>query len=164
MSWRSWLCAWLPFHSTTSAVMQVYLKSVLESFLHPQPSVRMAALHVVNLILRQGLVHPVQVGSIACQLKQQLYYVRKCIRIGGHSPTQKHACARVCNPVQPMLVTVEDNLNALLKKRCQAKKLNKSHRVSNDRTQWFSGKLANLVLIDCVLVNERSVTDLISSL
>lgn len=45
---------------TTSAVMQVYLKSVLESFLHPQPSVRMAALHVVNLILRQGLVHPVQ--------------------------------------------------------------------------------------------------------
>ena len=45
--------------------MQVYLKSVLESFLHPQPSVRMAALHVVNLILRQGLVHPVQVGGIA---------------------------------------------------------------------------------------------------
>ena len=78
--------AWLPFHSTTSAVMQVYLKSVLESFLHPQPSVRMAALHVVNLILRQGLVHPVQVGSIAIkysQLKQQLCYLRKCIRVGG---------------------------------------------------------------------------------
>ena len=52
----------LPY-STTSAVMQVYLKSVLESFLHPQPSVRMASLHVVNLILRQGLVHPVQVGK-----------------------------------------------------------------------------------------------------
>lgn len=156
------MCAWLPFHSTTSAVMQVYLKSVLESFLHPQPSVRMAALHVVNLILRQGLVHPVQVGSIACQLKQQLCYVRKCIRIGGHSPIRKHTCARVCNPV--LLVTVEDILNALLKKRCQAKKLNKSHRVSNDTTQWFSGKLANFVLIDCVLVNERPVTDLISSL
>ena len=44
--------------------MQVYLKSVLESFLHPQPSVRMASLHVVNLILRQGLVHPVQVGAL----------------------------------------------------------------------------------------------------
>ena len=44
--------------------MQVYLKSVLESFLHPQPSVRMASLHVVNLILRQGLVHPVQVRSL----------------------------------------------------------------------------------------------------
>ena len=58
-------CIWFPFHSTTSAVMQVYLKSVLESFLHPQPSVRMAALHVVNLILRQGLVHPVQVGRVA---------------------------------------------------------------------------------------------------
>lgn len=50
--------------STTSAVMQVYLKSVLESFLHLQPSVRMASLHVVNLILRQGLVHPVQVSTL----------------------------------------------------------------------------------------------------
>ena len=59
------LTTYLPHlpHSTTSAVMQVYLKSVLESFLHPQPSVRMASLHVVNLILRQGLVHPVQVGK-----------------------------------------------------------------------------------------------------
>lgn len=75
------------FHSTTSAVMQVYLKSVLESFLHPQPSVRMAALHVVNLILRQGLVHPVQVGSIAFQLKQQLWHVQKCIAVDLHSHT-----------------------------------------------------------------------------
>ncbi|XP_015761571.1 PREDICTED: nipped-B-like protein isoform X2 [Acropora digitifera] len=45
---------------TTSAVMQVYLKSVLDSLLHPHSSIRMASLHVVNLILRQGLVHPVQ--------------------------------------------------------------------------------------------------------
>ena len=77
------------FHSTTSAVMQVYLKSVLESFLHPQPSVRMAALHVVNLILRQGLVHPVQVGSITFQLKHQLWPVhkRKCIGVDLHSRT-----------------------------------------------------------------------------
>ena len=57
---------WFVTCSTTSAVMQVYLKSVLESFLHPQPSIRMASLHVVNSILRQGLVHPVQVGSHTC--------------------------------------------------------------------------------------------------
>lgn len=74
--------------------MQVYLKSVLESFLHPQPSVRMAALHVVNLILRQGLVHPVQVGSIAYQLKQQLWHVGNCIGVGLHS--QIHLHTRVC--------------------------------------------------------------------
>ena len=80
--------------------MQVYLKSVLESFLHPQPSVRMAALHVVNLILRQGLVHPVQVGSIACQLKQRLWRVRKCIRVGLHS----HTCLDTPMCVQPSLV------------------------------------------------------------
>ncbi|KAK2556654.1 Nipped-B-like protein B [Acropora cervicornis] len=55
------ICARIPAkHSTTSAVMQVYLKSVLDSLLHPHSSIRMASLHVVNLILRQGLVHPVQ--------------------------------------------------------------------------------------------------------
>jgi len=46
-------------------VMQVYLKSVLDSLLHPHSSIRMASLHVVNLILRQGLVHPVQVRFTA---------------------------------------------------------------------------------------------------
>ncbi|XP_013793614.1 nipped-B-like protein A [Limulus polyphemus] len=44
-----------------STVIQIYLKQVLESILHFQPSVRKAALHVVQLILGQGLVHPVQV-------------------------------------------------------------------------------------------------------
>ena len=101
--------------------MQVYLKSVLESFLHPQPSVRMAALHVVNLILRQGLVHPVQVGSIPSQWKQQLCYVRMCARVGGHSCTHKHMCARVHNPF--LLVTVEDILiKHLIEKTLSSKK------------------------------------------
>ncbi|XP_060078784.1 nipped-B-like protein isoform X3 [Ylistrum balloti] len=43
-----------------STVMQVYLKQVLESFFNQQSQVRMAALSVINLVLRQGLVHPVQ--------------------------------------------------------------------------------------------------------
>ena len=89
--------------------MQVYLKSVLESFLHPQPSVRMAALHVVNLILRQGLVHPVQVGSIASQFKQHLLHTRIYVHEGRHSRTiYTRACARVSNSV--WLVTIEDIL------------------------------------------------------
>jgi len=44
-----------------STIIQVYLKQVLESFFHLQSQVRMSALEVVVLILRQGLVHPVQV-------------------------------------------------------------------------------------------------------
>ena len=43
-----------------STVIQVYLKSILESLLQPSQPVRLAALSVVILILRQGLVHPVQ--------------------------------------------------------------------------------------------------------
>jgi len=45
-----------------STIIQVYLKQVLESFFHLQSQVRMCALEVVVLILRQGLVHPVQVS------------------------------------------------------------------------------------------------------
>ncbi|XP_050412412.1 nipped-B-like protein [Patella vulgata] len=43
-----------------SAIMQVYLKQVLESFFHENSSVRLTALGVIKLILKQGLVHPVQ--------------------------------------------------------------------------------------------------------
>ncbi|KAG8234266.1 hypothetical protein J437_LFUL006511 [Ladona fulva] len=45
-----------------STVIQLYLKEILESFLHPFVSVRHAALKVIQLILQQGLVHPVQVS------------------------------------------------------------------------------------------------------
>ncbi len=48
--------------SMASTVIQLYLKQVLEAFIHPHPPVRMNALAVVCLILKQGLVHPVQVS------------------------------------------------------------------------------------------------------
>ncbi|XP_012262390.2 nipped-B-like protein [Athalia rosae] len=44
-----------------STVIQLYLKEILESFLHINVSVRHAALRVIQLILAQGLVHPVQI-------------------------------------------------------------------------------------------------------
>lgn len=44
-----------------STVIQLYLKEILEAFLHPDVGVRHAALKVIQLILAQGLVHPVQI-------------------------------------------------------------------------------------------------------
>jgi len=44
-----------------STIIQVFLKSVLESFIHQSVQVRHAALKVISLILGQGLVHPVQI-------------------------------------------------------------------------------------------------------
>ncbi|XP_072750349.1 nipped-B protein [Anoplolepis gracilipes] len=44
-----------------STVIQLYIKEILESFLHINISVRHAALKVIQLILAQGLVHPVQI-------------------------------------------------------------------------------------------------------
>lgn len=44
-----------------STIIQLYLKQILESFLHPSVKVRQAALQVIQLILAQGLVHPVQI-------------------------------------------------------------------------------------------------------
>jgi len=44
-----------------STVIQVYLSSVLDSFVHHSVQVRHAALKVIQLILAQGLVHPVQI-------------------------------------------------------------------------------------------------------
>ncbi|KAK7495047.1 hypothetical protein BaRGS_00013687 [Batillaria attramentaria] len=43
-----------------STVVQLYLKQVLEAFYHEHAQVRLTALNVTQLILRQGLVHPVQ--------------------------------------------------------------------------------------------------------
>ncbi len=45
-----------------STIIQLYLKDILEAFLHPSSAVRQAALGVIQLILSQGLVHPVQVN------------------------------------------------------------------------------------------------------
>ena len=44
--------------------MQVMLKSILDTFFHSEAMVRFAAVQVVALILRQGLIHPAQVSSI----------------------------------------------------------------------------------------------------
>ncbi|CAH1393670.1 unnamed protein product [Nezara viridula] len=44
-----------------STVIQIYLREILEAFLHPHPAVRNSALKVIQLILAQGLVHPVQI-------------------------------------------------------------------------------------------------------
>ena len=44
-----------------STVIQVYLKSVLDSFVHTSVHARHATLKVIQLILAQGLVHPVQI-------------------------------------------------------------------------------------------------------
>lgn len=43
-----------------STVIQLYIKQILDAFLHQDVSVRRAALKVIQLILQQGLVHPVQ--------------------------------------------------------------------------------------------------------
>lgn len=44
-----------------STVIQLYLKEILGAFLHPGTGVRCSAMRVVQLVLAQGLVHPVQV-------------------------------------------------------------------------------------------------------
>jgi len=44
-----------------STVIQLYLKGILNSFLHTSIQVRQSVLKVIQLILAQGLVHPVQV-------------------------------------------------------------------------------------------------------
>ncbi|KAH6937282.1 hypothetical protein HPB50_026283 [Hyalomma asiaticum] len=50
-----------------STVVQVYLKDILGAAAHPDQVVRRAALQVLQLVLGQGLVHPVQmVPHLAC--------------------------------------------------------------------------------------------------
>merc|ERR1719384_943963 len=44
-----------------STVIQIFLSSILDSFIHPSVQVRHVALRVIQLILSQGLVHPVQI-------------------------------------------------------------------------------------------------------
>ena len=44
-----------------STVIQVYLKAILDSFLHAKAECRLAAVKVIGIILSQGLVHPAQI-------------------------------------------------------------------------------------------------------
>ena len=52
-----------------STVIQLYLKEIMDAFLHPDVGVRHAALKVIQLILQQGLVHPVQVSNLTSKPK-----------------------------------------------------------------------------------------------
>jgi cohesin loading factor subunit SCC2 len=45
----------------SSRVIQIYLKEILSCFLNGDFNVRLMAMRVVEIILRQGLVHPVQI-------------------------------------------------------------------------------------------------------
>ena len=53
----------LSLHRMASTIMQVYLKEVLEVFFTSRSQVRLEALNVIQLVLRQGLIHPVQVSD-----------------------------------------------------------------------------------------------------
>ncbi|CAH1153389.1 unnamed protein product [Phaedon cochleariae] len=44
-----------------STVIQLYLKEIMQSYLHHDLQVRQPALRVIQLVLQQGLVHPVQI-------------------------------------------------------------------------------------------------------
>ena len=48
-----------------STIMQVYLKHVLEAFFTGRSQVRLEALNVIQLVLKQGLIHPVQVNIMS---------------------------------------------------------------------------------------------------
>lgn len=67
-----------------STIIQIYLKDILEAFLHPNSAVRQAALGVIQMILAQGLVHPVQVSATTSvklrQSRNMLDFV-KCARL-----------------------------------------------------------------------------------
>lgn len=45
-----------------STIVQIYLKQILEAFLNSAIGVRLAAVRVIQLVLQQGLVHPIQVS------------------------------------------------------------------------------------------------------
>ena len=62
-----------------STVIQVYLKQILESFFHKSNQVRLAALGVTTLILKQGLVHPVQVIYVHVHIVNRHPRYDRCI-------------------------------------------------------------------------------------
>ena len=51
------------FHSSVSSnIAQAFISPILKSFLHQEIQVRLTAVQAVELILKQGLIHPVQVS------------------------------------------------------------------------------------------------------
>lgn len=49
------------YYRMASTIVQVFLKEILEAYFNSQTQVRIAAVSVLHLILKQGLIHPVQV-------------------------------------------------------------------------------------------------------
>lgn len=62
-----------------STIVQIYLKQILESFLHSDVSVRLAAVRVIQLVLQQGLVHPIQVKSLITSMSHIWFGSLHCI-------------------------------------------------------------------------------------
>lgn len=58
-----------------STVIQLYLKGILNSFLHPSIKVRQDVLKVIQLILAQGLVHPVQVWKSSLKIINKYFII-----------------------------------------------------------------------------------------
>lgn len=58
-----------------STVIQLYLKGILNSYLHISVQVRQSVLKVIQLILAQGLVHPVQVIFLYGYLEKCLNFI-----------------------------------------------------------------------------------------
>lgn len=44
-----------------SAIIQIYLKEILNCFLHREYLVRFWAMKVIEIVLRQGLIHPIKI-------------------------------------------------------------------------------------------------------
>lgn len=45
----------------SSAIIQVYLTEILNCFLHRVYQVRFWAMRVIEIVLRQGLIHPIKI-------------------------------------------------------------------------------------------------------
>ncbi|XP_070563594.1 nipped-B-like protein A [Ptychodera flava] len=133
----------------SSTVMQIYLKVVMEEFFHTQSSVRMCALQVVNLILRQGLVHPVQcvpylvaIGtdfqepSICVKADQQLsdidskypgfIHMKALAGIRMSFRLQRLICADPAEPIRG--IKSEDSLSSLCSHLYTLIRSNRQHR------------------------------------
>ncbi|KAG8227127.1 hypothetical protein J437_LFUL001671, partial [Ladona fulva] len=66
-----------------SAVIQLYLKGILESFIHSSETIRLAVLRVVKNVIQQGLVHPAQsLEGMCLSYKFQKLVQEKMVR--GH--------------------------------------------------------------------------------
>ncbi|XP_058822555.1 nipped-B protein isoform X2 [Topomyia yanbarensis] len=102
-----------------SRVIQIYLKEILRSFLHRDTGVRMWAMRVVEIVLRQGLVHPVQIvpyliclstdpeKEVAHSADRHLQEIDK--QYPGFVNMKSHAGMQYSYELQVLLQTHDDN-------------------------------------------------------